>query len=70
MVEDLTNMTISDATILNQSLPQLSLLPQSDDEEEEKQLRSHVIQRSTGDTNKTYIYREEYTYVFKIIKRA
>jgi hypothetical protein len=63
IVKDLTNKTINDPAILSQS-SSLSLLPQSDDDEEEKeQLRSHVFQRSTGDANKTYVYREEHTFI-------
>jgi hypothetical protein len=62
IVEDLANKTISDAAILSQSLSPLSLLPRSDDDEE-KQQRSHVFQRSTGDANKAYIYREKHTVI-------
>jgi hypothetical protein len=30
---------------------------------EENQLRSHIFQRSTGGANKTYVYREEHTFI-------
>jgi hypothetical protein len=64
MVKDFTNKTINDPAILSQSSSSsLSLLPRSDNDEEKKQIRSHVFQRSTGDTNKTYLYREEHTFI-------
>jgi hypothetical protein len=59
-----TNKTISEAAVPSQSSsPALSLLPQSDNDDEEKQIRSHVFQRSTGDANKTYMYRKEHTFI-------
>jgi hypothetical protein len=60
--KDFANKTINDPAILSQSSSLLSLLPRSDDEEKE-QLRSHAFQRSTGDANKIYIYREEHTFI-------
>jgi hypothetical protein len=59
--KDFTNKTISDAAILSESSSPLSLLPQSDDDEKEQ--RSYAFQRSTGDANKTYVYREEHTFI-------
>jgi hypothetical protein len=60
MRKDFTNKTISNAAILSKSSSSLSLLPQPYDDEAKQ---SHDFQRSTGDTNRTYIYREEHTFI-------